>query len=370
MNTLSFNQTLPLTLGALLSGTPVLYSARPGIGKNGFIEGTLFPYLQQHLGVVHYMYIGLPGWEGIDLMGVPNLKDKEYTNLTNFEQVFSCTEPTLVFLDELGQSDITLQKVLQRILNERHLNGRKIPDHVYFVAATNDIGQGADVEMLTPLINRMMIFNVETNYDEWFRNFGAENASRMHPAIFAAVSQTSGPLFNDLEQVPEGVEPFASIRSATNAAISARKSEKALGRQLTKNELYHLVKGSCGESYANAVVMHFQYQNAPTLEDVAYGRYKYKPEDHSLMYYHMALCLQQDLKNVQQMFYVARFIQELSTSEDISSSELRSVLIDRMLSRKGMITLVKKHRDPKGQLPPIDLSEYFKMYTELQSQLA
>ena len=76
-------------------------------------------------------------------------------------------KPTRLLFDDLGMASDSTKRAIIRLVQFGELDGRKLPDHVVIGAATNDVGQGADVfGMLEPLKSRFhTIITVETDLD-------------------------------------------------------------------------------------------------------------------------------------------------------------------------------------------------------------
>jgi hypothetical protein len=82
--------------------------------------------------------------------------------------MLEATEPTVWLWDELGGATETFQKALLRAFQFREFGGRKLPDCVHLVAATNDVTHGAGVlGMVEPLKDRFAtIIEVEPHIED------------------------------------------------------------------------------------------------------------------------------------------------------------------------------------------------------------
>jgi hypothetical protein len=76
---------------------------------------------------------------------------------------------TLWVLDDLGQAPIGVQAAAMQLILARELNGKKIPDHIVFVACTNRRIDHAGVSgILEPVKSRFCsIVNLEPDLDDW-----------------------------------------------------------------------------------------------------------------------------------------------------------------------------------------------------------
>ena len=121
----------------------------------------------------------------------------------------------IVFLDELSHADPSCQKPLYSVIQERQLEGRKLPDGAVICAAGNrTTDNGATFELLSPLANRLMVVNVEPDVKEWLD--WAKDA-KIHPAVFAHIKNRGGDLFN-YEEVRADSTSFCTGRSWENTS--------------------------------------------------------------------------------------------------------------------------------------------------------
>lgn len=70
-------------------------------------------------------------------------------------RAFKATRPTVLFFDDIGQASESTLKSVMRVIQFGELDGRKLPDCVVILGATNDVGHGAGVYgMIEPLKSR------------------------------------------------------------------------------------------------------------------------------------------------------------------------------------------------------------------------
>ena len=84
------------------------------------------------------------------------------------DRALKSTKPTVILLDELGSASETVLKSVLRLVQFREAGDHKLPGHVGFVAASNDVGHGAGVQgMVEPLKDRFdTIVSVEPNIED------------------------------------------------------------------------------------------------------------------------------------------------------------------------------------------------------------
>ena len=65
-------------------------------------------------------------------------------------RMLSATVPTVVMMDDLGQAPPAVQAAVMQLILARQINGRRISDHVSFIAATNRREDRAEVPLTGP----------------------------------------------------------------------------------------------------------------------------------------------------------------------------------------------------------------------------
>lgn len=82
-------------------------------------------------------------------------------------RAMNATVPTLLVFDDLGEATEATMKAILRFIQHGEIDGRKLPEHVTIMAATNDVTHGAGVYgMIEPLKTRFhSIISVETDVD-------------------------------------------------------------------------------------------------------------------------------------------------------------------------------------------------------------
>ena len=150
---------------ALQNKLNVLVKGSPGIGKSDIINATAAELKFDTL-ICHPVVE-----EPTDAKGLPAIVgDKaEFLPYGNLRRMIEAKKPLVVFLDDLGQASGAVQAAYMQLLLAREVDGKKISDHVRFVAATNSRKDGAGVNgLLTPLLSRFaLITELECGADEW-----------------------------------------------------------------------------------------------------------------------------------------------------------------------------------------------------------
>jgi hypothetical protein len=158
------NETREFLIKALKKRLRVLLVGKPGIGKTFLIAQAC-----RELGWLMRVSV-LPLDDPSTIRGYPYNKDGKAGHIffTQIEEIFTTKVPMVWFWDDVGQAAESTLKAVMRVLQFGELDGRKLPEHVVIVAATNDVGHGAGVTgLIEPLKSRFhSIINVETHVDD------------------------------------------------------------------------------------------------------------------------------------------------------------------------------------------------------------
>ncbi|MGB3801309.1 MAG: AAA family ATPase [Lewinella sp.] len=135
-------------------GIPVLLWGRPGVGKSSFIEGLASEHLRVTtlIASIH---------DPTDFSGLPVLSDGRVRYaIPEWVEAFGDDEDGILFLDELSTAPPSVQAALLRVVFERRVGFRELPQGVRIVAAANppDLMIGG-WELSPPLRNRFVHLN-------------------------------------------------------------------------------------------------------------------------------------------------------------------------------------------------------------------
>ncbi len=155
----------------LLSATiptaePVLMMGAPGVGKSaiviqaakacGYETLTLNPALL----------------DPTDIGGIPILNREGKSLIRALDETLmglvETNEPTVLFLDELGQASAAMQSACAPIILDRKLGGHHLRDNISVICASNRRQDRAGVSgIVSHLVSRMITVEVETTLTEW-----------------------------------------------------------------------------------------------------------------------------------------------------------------------------------------------------------
>lgn len=160
---------------AIAARLPVLITGKPGIGKSDIVDqaSTAAPakLILSHPAVA----------DPTDAKGLPwvaeDKKSAIFLPFGELAQAMQATEPTVWFLDDLGQASPAVQASYMQLLLARRVNGHQLPDCVTFIAASNRRTDRAGVTgILEPVKSRFAaIVELEPDLDEWCQWAFAQN---------------------------------------------------------------------------------------------------------------------------------------------------------------------------------------------------
>jgi hypothetical protein len=142
---------------AFKSRISTLLIGRAGVGKTALVQSA-WKKLCSEVGGDPIVVVDTPACsDPTDYKGLPVVLEGKATfdPIGLLRRLLNATQPTLCFLDDLGQASEAVQKGLQHIIWAREVEGRRIPDCVQFVGATNARTDRAGVGwLISPLIGR------------------------------------------------------------------------------------------------------------------------------------------------------------------------------------------------------------------------
>lgn len=203
-NNTSANATIPVTprqLGRILqtqipSGEPLFVWGSPGIGKSELNAQAAEVLRLQYWPVLAPAYkpedwVGLPWREGNKTRFCPPTFLPDSDDET----------PMLLFIDELGQSEPSMQKLFMQLTLEKRVGEYRLPPNCYITAASNRTTDRAGVSrIITPLLDRFVHFDLMPDVDEWLEWASANGVPMVIRAFIAMRREllcTFNPAVND-----------------------------------------------------------------------------------------------------------------------------------------------------------------------------
>ena len=157
-----FSKFLTQTIPAQM---PVLIKGAPGIGKTDIVSQACADVGARLL--VSHPVVDEP----VDYKGMPSIKDDhaEFLPFGPLRQLIEADQPTVYFMDDLGQAPPTVQAAAMQLILARRINGYWVSDQVTFLAATNRKQDRAGVSgILEPVKSRFAsIVELEPDLEDW-----------------------------------------------------------------------------------------------------------------------------------------------------------------------------------------------------------
>ena len=167
MNPTQLAEFLTYTIPARL---PIMITGKPGIGKSDIVAQACLA-IGAHVIMVHAVVAdptdakGMP-WVSVSVDGDPQAKFIPFSQL---KKMLTATELTVVFLDDFGQAQPSVQASFMQLILARCIDEFKISDEIVFIAATNRAEDLAGVSgILEPVKSRFAaIIELITNSEIW-----------------------------------------------------------------------------------------------------------------------------------------------------------------------------------------------------------
>lgn len=234
---------------------PVLLKGPPGVGKTDMVRQACAA-LDMDL-IVSHPVVDDP----IDYKGVPFVvkEHAEFLPIGHLRKIISTKEPTVFFLDDLGQAPPTVQAAAMQLLLARRINEHAVSDKVTFVAATNRKQDKAGVTgILEPVKSRFAtILEVEPNADDWLQ-WAIKND--MPPQLIGFI--------NYRRELLHKFEPSSDITNSPCPRTVAYVGD--LIKMNFPNELrMEVFKGAAGEGFASELVAFLRvYEGLPDPKEI------------------------------------------------------------------------------------------------------
>lgn len=240
---------IPFFKKAVHERIAVLLTGRPGVGK------TQIPQQVCRDEGIEFQLRHPVTEEPINYEGVPAIYREEgiarSLPMGHLAIMMQATKPLLMWLDDLGQQTSTLvQGAIMQLVEARQINGKALPQCVFFGAATNRQGDGAGVAgIIQPLLNRFdCIIELEPDLKAW-QSF-ILNRKYKHSPLFASF----------LEYKPDYLYKW-DAKSAIESSCTPRSLEKAcrilsldLVPQANRTELLCSIVGKAAGVDLNAFI--------------------------------------------------------------------------------------------------------------------
>ncbi|MFW6323540.1 MAG: ATP-binding protein [Desulfovibrionales bacterium] len=260
---------------AFLNRFAVLLVGQPGVGKSEIVSQTACE-LGMDL-VISHPVVSDP----TDYKGMPFVVEgrAEFLPFGELRRIVEATNPTVFFLDDLGQASPAVQAAAMHLLLARCVGGTRISDQVTFVAATNRRQDKAGVQgILEPVKSRFVsILHLEPDVEDW--------------CAWAVRNNMPSELISFIRFKPDMLAAFTPSRDMVNSP--SPRTVEAVGRLLNAGipeELsFEMIAGAAGSAFATEFTAFLRiFDRLPDVESILTSpRSAPVPEEPSVLY---ALC--------------------------------------------------------------------------------
>ena len=251
---------LPLVLeGYIKQATNVLLTSSPGVGKTAIVKATC-----ENLG---YKLLTIHGvtCDPVDLSGLPFVskdgKTADYLPAGTLAKIVKATEPTVVFLDDIGQAPPAVQAAIMQLVWDRLIGEHRVPDCVTFVMASNRRKDKAGVSgMLSTLLDRAVHLEVSPDYKAWI-NWAVSQG--FDDKVITYIQKTRGEALYDFKPSTD------FTKSATARGWEMVNRTLTIKPSLPAKLRFPALAGCIGEGQAVAFEAHLRvYEDLPSFEDI------------------------------------------------------------------------------------------------------
>lgn len=266
-----------IRLGAAIGKTTFFFGGA-GLGKSQKVQQIADEMFPENKGN-NLCDVRLSDKEPQDIAGIPvpvsffdEESGKEVTRTVYACPSFWPTDPDwkgIVFLDELVNAMISTQHSAYQVILDHVAGDFKFPKGCVFVGAGNRDTDGASTtDMPGPLVNRMVICEVDYNLDVWIEDYA--QPFKIHPHIIGFLKQFPEHFYTgDVENRSTPV--FASPRQWKTASDILYQHEKHGNDFITEVAL----AGTVGEGLETSILAyHLRAGELPDIEDIFSGKVK------------------------------------------------------------------------------------------------
>jgi hypothetical protein len=234
------SQLEPFLVKSIKKRCPILIVGKPGIGKTAIISQVakrlkyevenLYPAISDPT-----LFMGMPYYN-------PDEHSADFLPFGQMRRIIEAKKETICFLDDIGQSEISVMKALMSFVQARQIGTQKLSDLVTIIGCTNDRSHNAGVVgMIEPLKSRFLtILHLQVDVEDWIRWAILNN---IRPEIIGFVRLKG-------MEVLSSFTPTMDFTNSPSPRGNERVSEILnLGIEDPAAELA-AIEGTCGQGYA------------------------------------------------------------------------------------------------------------------------
>jgi len=190
MKTLSPKKVFDAVKSCFESQIPVMIWGPPGVGKSAVVE-SLGRATNRNVIDLRLLLMDPTDLKGIPFFNTENSK-MEWAPSAELPQDKDSND--ILFLDEINAANPQVQAAAYQLVLNRRIGQYKLPEGVSIVAAGNrENDRGIVYTMPSPLSNRFLHIEMESNFNDWM-DWAIE--SNVHNDVVAYLSYSQDDLFN------------------------------------------------------------------------------------------------------------------------------------------------------------------------------
>jgi hypothetical protein len=241
---------------AIKNNFPILIKGKPGIGKSDIVAGAA-KEAKAKLIISHPVVSDPTDYKGLPFLGKDGIA--HFTPFGELNELLTAEEPTVFFLDDLGQAPASVQAACMQLILARRINGHIVSDTVTFIAATNRKEDKAGVSgLLEPIKSRFAsIVELEVNVEDWVK--------------WALENNMPVDLISFIRFRPAMLEKFDATKDITNSpsprtvANVGRLQNAGIDRSIE----FEVFKGAAGEGFAAEYMGFLKFaRNIPNIDQI------------------------------------------------------------------------------------------------------
>jgi len=257
----TFNKTAPLILS---SKYPVLLRGRHGVGKSQVVyqvaKKLRLPVVERRASqMTEGDLLGIPSPEGMNINGEQASKFRPFDWL-----VQACTEPVVLFFDEIDRATIEVRQGIFELTDSRKLAGWHLHEDTVIAAAINGGEHGSQYqvgEMDPAELDRWATFDIEPTVEDWL-DWGKDNVNEL---IWDFINQNRNHLEHTSDFEPNKVYPSRRSWDRLNQTLE----QAGLFATPTKPELFNLTSVFVGFEAAVSLCDFIKnYRKIVTVDDI------------------------------------------------------------------------------------------------------
>ena len=252
----------------------ILITSGPGIGKSSIVEQAAAAE-DADLILSHPAVADPTDAKGLPWVS-PDAQSATFLPFGDLAKAMKAEKPTVWFLDDFGQAMAATQSSFMQLLLAREVNGRRISDHVMFIAATNRRTDRANVQgVLEPVKSRFVsIVELTADLDDWTNWAYAHNI----PAEIVAFLRFKTELLS-------ACAPSADLTHSPTPRTGSNVA-KLMALGLPTDLQYEAIKGAVGEGAAGEFMAFLRlWAEMPNIDAILFDPSKGKiPEQPATLY--------------------------------------------------------------------------------------